>query len=194
MQKYKLLTCYHRHYTKTHSATLVIILVTKNYSYHLPTIIILQIEFNFSLNSMYLALTHGEVYQKAKVPSYHISSKDIFDHGRLHWLVSYNGEDGARQVIWFDVENEEFGLIKPPKTISKLSKRKSNHPLYDHFVNLDGQVGYYCNRTTEVCVLNHKKEWVLHCNLEDHYFPFGYIKVLESKQGRSHINQIGQSG
>ena len=77
---------------------------------------------------MYLALTHGEVYQKAKVPSYHISSKDIFDHGRLHWLVSYNGEDGARQVIWFDVENEEFGLIKPPKTISRISKRKSNHP------------------------------------------------------------------
>ena len=75
------------------------------------------------------------------------------------------------------VENEEFGLIKPPKTISKLSKRKSNHPLYDHFVNLDGQVGYYCNRTTEVWVLNHKKEWVLHCDFEDHDFPNGYIKV-----------------
>ncbi|GKB11754.1 F-box domain containing protein [Tanacetum coccineum] len=113
-----------------------------------------------------------------QVPSYRISGKAIFAHGCLHWLVSYNyGEDGERQVIWFDVKNEEFELIKPPKTISKPSKRQPNHPINDHLVNLDGQVGYFGNKTTEVWVLNHKKEWVLHCNLEDH-LPDGYIKVL----------------
>ncbi|GJR30217.1 F-box domain containing protein [Tanacetum coccineum] len=95
-----------------------------------------------------------------QVPSYRIYGKAIFAHGCLHWLASYNDEDGAKQVIWFDVKNEEFGLIKAPKTISKLSKRIFNHCVGDHLVNLDGQVGYFGNKTTEVWVLDDKKEWV----------------------------------
>nr|GEY38230.1 NADH dehydrogenase [ubiquinone] iron-sulfur protein 7, mitochondrial [Tanacetum cinerariifolium] len=49
-----------------------------------------------------------------QVPSYRISGKAIFAHGCLHCLARYTSKYGARQVIWFDVKNEEFGLIKPP--------------------------------------------------------------------------------
>ncbi|PWA76164.1 F-box domain-containing protein [Artemisia annua] len=113
-------------------------------------------------------------------PNYHMYGEAIFAHGCLHWFSydDHKEEDGARQVIWFDVKNEEFGSIKPPKTISKPSERKFYHPLNDHLVNLDDQVGYFDSKTTKVWVLNHKKEWVLHCDFEDHEFPYGFIKVL----------------
>ncbi|GKB11752.1 F-box domain containing protein [Tanacetum coccineum] len=106
-----------------------------------------------------------------QVPAYSIFGKAVFAHGCLHWLATYHSEDGARQVIWFDVKNEEFGLIRPPK-------RNNIYHLNGHLVNLDGQVGYFGDATT-VWLLNDKKEWTLHCDFKDHEFPDdSFIEVL----------------
>nr|GEX16027.1 F-box domain-containing protein [Tanacetum cinerariifolium] len=53
-----------------------------------------------------------------QVPSYPIRGKAVFANGCLHWLVSHfdiKTEDGGREVIWFDLNKEEFGLIDPAK-------------------------------------------------------------------------------
>ncbi|GKF03024.1 F-box domain containing protein, partial [Tanacetum coccineum] len=103
----------------------------------------------------------------AKTLCFHmIESDNITNHvlkAKSNPVFEYNSEDGARQVIWFDVKNEEFGLIKPPK-------RNNIYPLNGHLVNLDGQVGYFGDATT-VWLLNDKKEWMLHCDFKDHEFP-----------------------
>ncbi|PWA94140.1 F-box domain-containing protein [Artemisia annua] len=127
-----------------------------------------------------------------QVPSYPIVGEGIFANGCLHWLASYHDSPtkDERHVVSFDVKKEEFGLINPVKTVSYPTKREFNSCLCDHLGNLNGQVGYFCNRTTEVWVLDHKKEWVLHCNFEGHDFPYGYLKVLGclNKEGDIFIN------
>ncbi|PWA81029.1 F-box domain-containing protein [Artemisia annua] len=118
-----------------------------------------------------------------QVPSYPIQGEAIFANGCLHWLVSYHDSPKSpskdkRHVVWFDVKKEEFGSIDPPETTSNRPNRKYGNWSCDHLVNLNGQVGYFCNRTTEVWVLNHKNEWVLHCHIDDKHFSYGYIKVF----------------
>nr|GEZ54760.1 F-box domain-containing protein [Tanacetum cinerariifolium] len=58
-----------------------------------------------------------------QVPSYPITGKAVFANGCLHWLVSHldiKTEDGGREVIWFNVNKEEVGLIDPPKRMCHL--------------------------------------------------------------------------
>nr|GEY05364.1 hypothetical protein [Tanacetum cinerariifolium] len=76
-------------------------------------------------------------------------------------------KDGGRPVIWFNVEKEEFGLIDPPKRMC--DKDSCRYQVVD----LNGEVRYVCNRTTEVWLLNHKKEWVPHCRFKEEIVPDG---------------------
>ncbi|GKF69786.1 F-box domain containing protein, partial [Tanacetum coccineum] len=113
-----------------------------------------------------------------QVPSYPITGKAVFANGCLHWLVSHIGiktEDGGREVIWFDVNKEEFGLITRPKRMCDLWRRYSCY--YDHLVDLNGEVGYVSSRTMEVWVLK-QKEWVPHCRFKEEIVPDGYIDVM----------------
>ncbi|PWA24985.1 F-box domain-containing protein [Artemisia annua] len=81
-----------------------------------------------------------------KVPSYPVTGKTVFANGCLHWLVSHSDikTDGGREVIWFDVNKEEFGLIDPPKRMCDLWRKYSCY--YDQLVDLNGEVGYVCSR------------------------------------------------
>ncbi|GJT57861.1 F-box domain containing protein [Tanacetum coccineum] len=113
-----------------------------------------------------------------QVSSYPVTGKAVFANGCLHWLVSHidmKTEDGGREVIWFDVNKEEFGLIKRPKRMCDLWRNYSCY--YDQLVDLNGEVGYVCSRTMEVWVLK-QKEWVPHCWFEKYIIPDGYIEVL----------------
>ncbi|GJY56741.1 F-box domain containing protein [Tanacetum coccineum] len=113
-----------------------------------------------------------------QVPSYRITGKAVFANGCLHWLVSHIGiknEDGGREVIWFDVEKEEFGLIDPPKRMCHIWRKYSCRY---QVVDLNGEVGYVCCRSMEVWVLNKQKEWVPHCRFEKETVPDGYIDVI----------------
>ncbi|GJW90054.1 F-box domain containing protein [Tanacetum coccineum] len=86
-----------------------------------------------------------------QVPSYPITGKAVFANVCLHWLASYSDiktEDGGRSVIWFDVEKEEFGLIDPPKRMCDLWREYIC--IFDHLVDLNGEVGYVCCKTMEV--------------------------------------------
>nr|GEV92577.1 hypothetical protein [Tanacetum cinerariifolium] len=90
-----------------------------------------------------------------QVLSYPITGKAVFVNGCLHWLLSHldiKTEDGGREVIWFDVNKEEFRLIDPPKIMCDLWSTYNCY--YDHLVDLNGEVGYVCCRTMEVWVLN----------------------------------------
>ena len=116
-----------------------------------------------------------------QVPSYPISDTAVFANDCLHWSVFHEMPtvDNGKRVVWFDVKKEEFGLINPPETMSNNRPNRELYScFYDHLVNINGQVGYYCDTTMEVWVLNHKNEWVLHCQIDDQEFPRGYIKVL----------------
>nr|GEX52497.1 hypothetical protein [Tanacetum cinerariifolium] len=111
-----------------------------------------------------------------QVPSYPIYGKAVFAIGCLHWLASYTDiktDDGGRPVIWFDVEKEEFGLIDHPKRMC--DKDSCRYQVVD----LNGEVGYVCNRTMEVWLLNHKKEWVPHCRFKEEIVPDGlFVDVI----------------
>nr|GFA23605.1 hypothetical protein [Tanacetum cinerariifolium] len=115
-----------------------------------------------------------------QVPSYPITDKAVFANGCLHWLVSHldiKTEDGGREVIWFDVNKEEFGLIDPPKRMCDLWRTYRRY--YDHLVDLNGEVGYVCRRTMEVWVLNKPKEWVPHFRFKEEIVPDGlFIEVI----------------
>nr|GEU29459.1 F-box domain-containing protein [Tanacetum cinerariifolium] len=90
-----------------------------------------------------------------QVPSYPITGKAVFANACLHWFVSHldiKTEDGGREVIWFDINKEEFRLIDSPKRMFDLWSRYICY--YNHLVDLNGEVGYVCCRTMEVCVLN----------------------------------------
>ncbi|GJX54585.1 F-box domain containing protein [Tanacetum coccineum] len=128
-----------------------------------------------------------------QVPSYPITGKAIFVKGCLHWLVSdldIRTEDGGRPVIWFDIEKEEFGLIDSPKKMCDIWRDYSCS--YDQVVDLNGEVGYVCTRTMEVWLLNHKKEWVPHCQFKEEIVPHGYIDVIGcwNKEGDILIRSI----
>ncbi|GKA44813.1 F-box domain containing protein [Tanacetum coccineum] len=113
-----------------------------------------------------------------QVPSYPVTRKAVFANGCLHWLVSYSDikpEDGVREVIWFDVNKEEFGLIKHPKIMCGLWGQ--SHCCLNQLVDLKGEVGYVCSRTMEVWVLK-QKEWVPHCRFKEEIVPDGYIDVI----------------
>ncbi|GJT57859.1 hypothetical protein Tco_0992913 [Tanacetum coccineum] len=89
-----------------------------------------------------------------QVPSYPISSKAVFANGCLHWLPSYSDiktGDGGRDVIWFDVNKGEFGLIERPKRMC--DKWRCYSCTFDELVDLNGEVG-----CVEFWLLNHKKE------------------------------------
>ncbi|GKC19979.1 hypothetical protein Tco_1022129, partial [Tanacetum coccineum] len=77
-----------------------------------------------------------------QVTSYPVTGKAIFANGCLHSLVSYVDikiQDGGREVIWwFDVNNEEFRLIDPPKRMCDIWRDYSCY--YDHLVDLNGEV------------------------------------------------------
>ncbi|GKD40099.1 F-box domain containing protein [Tanacetum coccineum] len=91
-----------------------------------------------------------------QVPSYLVTCKAVFANACLHWLVSYSDtEDGVREVIWFDVIKEEFGLIKRPKIMRDLWGHSSC--CLDQLVDLNGEVGYVCRRAMEVWVLKQKR-------------------------------------
>ncbi|PWA51067.1 beta-amyrin synthase [Artemisia annua] len=113
-----------------------------------------------------------------QVPSYPIEGKAVFSNGCLLWLVSEfdrQSQDDRSHVISFDLKKEEFGLINPPISIGNPLKRVISSG-YDQLVDLNGQVGYFCNSTMEVWVLNNKKEWVPHCRMDD--LPNRWLYVL----------------
>nr|GEZ34655.1 hypothetical protein [Tanacetum cinerariifolium] len=109
---------------------------------------------------------------------YPISGKAVFTNGCLHWLVSHidmKSEDGRSEVIWFDVNKDEFRLIKRPNRMCDLWRNYRCY--YDQLVDQNGEVGHVCSRTMEVLVLK-QKEWVPHCWFEKYIIPDGYIEVL----------------
>nr|GFB10539.1 hypothetical protein [Tanacetum cinerariifolium] len=70
-------------------------------------------------------------------------------------------------------EKEEFGLIDPPKRMCDKDSYRYQ------VVDLNGEVGYVCNWTMEVWILNHKKEWVPHCRFKEEIVPDGlFIDVI----------------
>ncbi|GJU35662.1 F-box domain containing protein [Tanacetum coccineum] len=99
------------------------------------------------------------------------------DGGReVIWFDVNKEEFGGRPVIWFDVEKEEFWVIDPPNRTCDLWRRYGCY--YDHLVDLNGEFGYACCRTMEVWVLDKQKEWVPHCRFEKETVPDGYIDVI----------------
>ncbi|GJX08835.1 reverse transcriptase domain-containing protein [Tanacetum coccineum] len=81
-----------------------------------------------------------------QVPSYPISWEAVFVNGCLHWLASHSDiktGDGGREVIWFDVNKEEFGFMESPKRMCALRRYPSF--LRDKLVDLNGEVGYVSN-------------------------------------------------
>nr|GEU56508.1 F-box domain-containing protein [Tanacetum cinerariifolium] len=75
-----------------------------------------------------------------QVPSYPISHKAVFANGCLHWLASYSDiktGDGGREIIWFDVNKEEFGLIDPPRRTCDIWRIYGGY--YDQVVDLNAQ-------------------------------------------------------
>ena len=82
------------------------------------------------------------------------------------YIYDRQSQDDRSHVISFDLKEEEFGLKNPPISIGNPLKRDISRD-YDQLIKLNGQVGYFCNRTMEVWVLNHKKEWVPHCRMDD---------------------------
>ncbi|GKC29140.1 hypothetical protein Tco_1036434, partial [Tanacetum coccineum] len=93
--------------------------------------------------------------------------------GTNSWREIPQVPDGGREVIWFDVNKEEFGVIERPKIMRPLWRYTwSDHRL----VNLNGEVGYVCTMTMEFSLLNHKKEWVPHCRFKQEIVPSGFIK------------------
>ena len=99
----------------------------------------------------------------------------------IGWLVIFASKPKivkARPIIWFDVEKEEFGLIDPPKRMCDI--KTDDNCIFDHLVDLNGEVGYV-SRTLEVWevwVLK-KKEWVPHCRFDQKQFvPCSYIEVM----------------
>ncbi|GJX86698.1 F-box domain containing protein [Tanacetum coccineum] len=114
-----------------------------------------------------------------QVSPYCITGGVVYANGFLHWFVSVidiKTQYGARPVIWFDVEKEEFGLIDPPKRMCDLWRNYSCR--YDQLVDLNGEVGYVCTGTMEVWLLNDKKEWVPHCRIKREILPNGYVEIL----------------
>ncbi|XP_071727310.1 uncharacterized protein [Rutidosis leptorrhynchoides] len=112
-----------------------------------------------------------------KVPSYVASGAAIYAHGYLHWLVSFDVNkptNVGREVVWFDVTEEEFGLINTPKTLGV----RSND---DHLVDIAGEVGLVCNnpnRRIDIWILK-QKEWVSHCSFDlNYHLRDTRIKVL----------------
>nr|GEU83062.1 hypothetical protein [Tanacetum cinerariifolium] len=86
-------------------------------------------------------------------------------HVGLVLILPPNFEDGrcGQEVIWFDVNKEEFELIERPKCMCD----KWTYSLHDKLVDLNGEVRYVYTKTMEVWLLNHKKEWVPHCRFKD---------------------------
>ncbi|PWA34581.1 F-box domain-containing protein [Artemisia annua] len=129
--------------------------------------------FDFSTNTF--KMSWREI---PRVPSYPIEGKAVFSNGCLHWLVSVydrQSQDDRSHVISFDLKEEEFGLKNPPISIGNPLKRDISRD-YDQLIKLNGQVGYFCNSTMEVWVLNHKQEWVPHCRMDD--LPNQWLDVL----------------
>nr|GEU56167.1 hypothetical protein [Tanacetum cinerariifolium] len=128
-----------------------------------------------------------------QVPSYPIGEA-VFANGCLHWLASYSdikSVDGGREVIWFDVNKDEFGLIERPKGICVLWNYSWTH---HRLVNVNGEVGYVCARTMEFSLLNHKKEWVPHCRFKREIVPSGFnadVIGCWNKDGDILIKSIG---
>ncbi|GJR70992.1 hypothetical protein Tco_0017057 [Tanacetum coccineum] len=81
--------------------------------------------------------------------------------------------DGGREVIWFDVNKEEFGLIDPPKRMC--DKWRNDGGYHDQVVDLNGEVGYVCTWTMEFWLLNHEKEWVPHCRFKEEIVPDSFV-------------------
>ncbi|GKC13554.1 F-box domain containing protein [Tanacetum coccineum] len=116
------------------------------------------------------------------VPCCPIAGKALYANGFLFWLTSFTDrptqDDGGRDVIWFDMKTNEFRSISRPITICGHPKMRSNC-FYDHLVDLNGQAGFVCIRTMEIWLLNHEKEWLLHCRINNHdHLPDGYINVI----------------
>lgn len=101
----------------------------------------------------------------SQVPSYPITGESIFAHGRVYWLVVIEREvpmdDDKYTVIWFDVMNEEFGSIDPPR-------QRLSIGWHDELVNINGEVGFVSRDCDihEVWVLK-QEEWVIHCRINE---------------------------
>ncbi|PWA90103.1 F-box domain-containing protein [Artemisia annua] len=112
----------------------------------------------------------------SQVPPYPIYGNGIFAHGCLYWLAPC-GEPKSKsreEIICFDVRNEEFTTICPPKKIGR-----SDYSVYCQLVDLHGEVGYayFYNDSIEVWILN-QKEWVKHCQFSRKPPLHGYIRIL----------------
>nr|GEU90226.1 hypothetical protein [Tanacetum cinerariifolium] len=85
-------------------------------------------------------------------------------------------------------EKEEFGLIDPPKRMC--DKDSCRYQVVD----LNGDVGYVYTVTMEFFLLNHKKEWVPHCQFKEEIIPNDlFIDVIGcwNKDGDTLIKSIG---
>lgn len=126
---------------------------------------------------VYVLGTDSSWREIPQIPSSPVTGNAIFAHGYLHWLSYYDGymqtdRDEAKRVIRFDVSKEEFGSIDIPK-------KKRDRVRYQ-LVDLHGEVGlvyHYLYISIEVWVLK-QKEWVMHCQFRQHFFPRGVIRVL----------------
>ncbi|GJV80310.1 F-box domain containing protein [Tanacetum coccineum] len=105
-------------------------------------------------------ITNTNSWRKiSQVPSYPITGRSIFAQGCLYWLVVIEREvpmdDDKYKVIWFDVTNEKFGMIDPPRLI------KNRWIMSDQLVNLNGEVGFaYADCDLKVWALKQEK-WVI---------------------------------
>ncbi|PWA95119.1 F-box domain-containing protein [Artemisia annua] len=115
-----------------------------------------------------------EIHQ---APSYPMRGEGVFAHGCVHWLASpHNNERDPHKVIYFDVKQEQFGLINRPtrKNFSLINDQNGHRLITNQLVELDGEVGFaytfymtnkYNQRHMEVWVLK-QKEWVMHCEFD----------------------------
>ncbi|GJY14713.1 F-box domain containing protein [Tanacetum coccineum] len=100
-----------------------------------------------------------------QVPPYRTYGDGIFAHGCLYWLGPCHGSQSKTkyrgELICFDVRNEEFTLIYPPK------RRCGYSVVISELVDLHGEVGYVYRylgvSIIEVWVLK-QNQWTNHCH------------------------------
>ncbi|PWA91953.1 F-box domain-containing protein [Artemisia annua] len=96
----------------------------------------------------------------SQVPSCPITGRSIFAQGCLYWLVVIEREVHKYKVIWFDVMNEEFGSIDPPKPLIISWGRQ------DQLVNINGEVGYVSRDWGNEVWVRKREEWFIHCRID----------------------------
>ncbi|PWA43554.1 F-box domain-containing protein [Artemisia annua] len=117
-----------------------------------------------------------------QVPPCPIVDKCIYANGCLHWFANdyenrskSKATNEGRKVVYFDVKNEEFGSINPPKKIG------GGWIGDTQLVDLNGEVGYICNyiinNGIDVSVLK-QKEWTRLFRFDQGPCYLGITKIL----------------